>query len=1330
MTKNPLRAHLRSAYLVLALLALLWATESALLILAAPTFISQDVSISLHLALAGLSMLGLLFCLFKLARPQPLDARKDCFFSELPIAAVVVNRQGLICRLNSAAAALAGRPLPSLIGQPAHTWFHPPTPQTEACPLCQHIKTGQSLPTTDFAFAEQRWQQISLSPLPAQPDLCIQWHVDITRRKHQEQQVALAFDAAQLGYWDWDYVTGKHRVNQRWLDILGLRTEDLDEYVSDWAKRLHPDDKVRTRDLIDRHIASNTPYVIEFRMRHRDGHWVWIQGSGSVVERDPVSGQPTRLCGTHQDISERKQFEQNLLETYRTISQSPSLVVKWRADEGLPIEFATENAQALFGYAADRFSAGQLLYLNLVHPDDRATFVKDLAACRQQADCLEIVHPPYRIVTQDGAIKWVQDHKVLSRNDQGEIISFQGLITDITRQRQQANAIHNIISSASEHPSAAPLDNLTRLTRETLGADYTIIGEIAAKGTWHALSVCSRDKIEEPETHPALPQMCEQLLTGKACCHPQAVCFYFPDDAWLSQHDIQGLISIPLQNERQQTLGFVMALYRQSIPDPQFAEDILKLFAAQITLELKRTEAIEELAEQKQRLVEAQHISHIGDWQWLWTDNVISWSDEMYRITGTRRTNFIPTFASVLSQLVHVDDRNAFKSALQNADITRSLDLVHRIILSHGEIRHVHARGKIITDAQNRAIGMQGTLQDISERLTIEQHLQAAKQQAEKATQVKSEFLANMSHEIRTPMNAIVGLVELCLNSQLTSKQRDYLERVQSATHDLMTLIDDILDFSKMESGKLILTHSLFLLEDILRPVCSMMSELSERKLLELRVPDMGSAYPPLLGDPQRLKQILINLVGNAIKFTKKGYVEITLQEIDRSAEQIWLKFSVTDTGIGISEQQQRQLFRPFTQGDSSVSREFGGTGLGLVISKQLVEQMGGTLSVVSEKDSGSCFSFSVKLGIAASDSLAPRFPNIQPGPDTADLQHIRYARILLVEDNMVNRLVATELLAHAQLTVDTAENGEIALTQLKQQPYDCILMDVQMPVMDGYQATRQLRQLPEYATVPVIAMTANVLPEDRQKCLQAGMDDFIGKPILPDTLYATLVKWLKRDTPPHVAAASLQHNDNIPYLYGIDSSIGLLHTAGDKAVYRKILQKFADNQADSLQDIEQALASQNLEQARFITHTLKGLAGSLGAIALQSHLLRLEEALANHNPNVQNDSHLHKLCLQAKTELTKILDSIHSAQRCETAPKTNARPGLSDAAVREQLKVLLTKLQAFDSDADQQLELILSSVTDATWSNTLAPIKKQIAQYRFVDAAQALKPFLDNSAP
>lgn len=1270
----------------------------------------------------GLACVGIVTYLYQ--RRQffwsQLSTFADCY-DHIPQPVILVDSNGIIVTVNQAAARRINLTSAELAGQPVHDLFHPQTIGRHECLLCQRIEIGEELVATDFAFGNQHWQQISLSRLGNRTSNLIQFHIDISCRKQTEEQLELVIAGADLGVWDWDYRTGKRSVNQRWLDMLGLEGDELDRYVNDWDNQIHPDDRSKVQKLIAEHMTSGEPYVVEFRMRHKQGHWVWLQGSGAVVAYAPITGQPIRLCGTHQDISARKESENSLETTLKIINQSSSVVLEWLNVTGLPLTFATENAEKLLGHKIPHLLSGEIYYSNLIHPDDLENFSYELARYILDGDCNEILHQPYRIVTPDGNIKWLQDSKVVKRNDDGKAIYFQGLITDITRQKQQSSAIRNIIATVPEHRATSALDKLTLLAAESLGADYAMVTELITPPLARSLALCSDGSVVANIQYDISDTPCAEVANGKIRCHSDSAYKQFPSGHWLNKQDIQGYIGIPLNDGELRTFGYVVALYRKPISDPTLAKDVLKLFALQIASELERHRAILAIEDQKQRLLDAQSISHIGDWRWNLSDNRFSWSDEMYRITGTTPTGFTPNFANFLSQIIHPADREVFKASIHDASSNGIFDFKHRIVIA-GEVRHVRQRGKVIRDKQLKITDIQGTLQDITDRVRTEQNLLEAKRQAEQATKVKSEFLANMSHEIRTPMNAIVGLVELCLNTKLDSKQREYLQRVETASQSLMTIIDDILDFSKMEAGKLHIESIPFLLDDMLDQVYSTMSELSSRKGLLLIRPAPSQINQAVVGDPQRLRQILINLVGNAIKFTEHGEVRIALKEVKRSADQICLQFSISDTGIGMSGEKQAKLFQAFSQGDNSMTRHYGGTGLGLVICKQLIEQMGGNIHIDSQEGVGSTIGITVTLGIA--DPIAVSQSQRQrkyTAIGIGNYYKLHGARILLVEDNEVNRIVATELLEHAQMRVDFAENGKIALEKLQQKHYDCVLMDIQMPVMDGYQATRQLRTLDSCKDIPIIAMTANALNDDQNKCLHSGMNDFIRKPILPETLYTTLLKWLK----PFVTGNSAPHlSDPIAFLHGIDSNIGLKHTDGNRALYQKILKKFAENHAISMSNIEEAYNNGDFQHLKYLVHSLRSLTASLGAQHLTEHLQSIERALAN-DPNENNDppaigGHI----AEASEEMAKILSGIDKFLADERPPLT-PQPALGLNEIGGQLTRLIDKLRHFDSDADQVLDRILAGTKDQNLIAQLMPIKNHIEKYQFVDAIQTLEPLL-----
>ncbi|MBS0348679.1 MAG: response regulator [Proteobacteria bacterium] len=484
---------------------------------------------------------------------------------------------------------------------------------------------------------------------------------------------------------------------------------------------------------------------------------------------------------------------------------------------------------------------------------------------------------------------------------------------------------------------------------------------------------------------------------------------------------------------------------------------------------------------------------------------------------------------------VHPDDLAANTASiqrhLQGEQPLHEAEL--RCLTRTGDWRWILSRGKVVErDAEGRPLIMSGTHTDISDykhllseldrhrhhlqelveerTMQIEElnrQLERRSRQAETANQAKSTFLATMSHEIRTPMNAIVGLTHILQREPTSPRQGELLGRIGQAAAHLLEIINDILDLSKVEAGKLGIEQVDFRLDALLTSVSAQIAEKVNAKGLHYAI-DAPAMPEVLRGDVTRLTQMLLNYLSNAVKFTASGSVTLSVRCEERTASGVLLCFTVTDTGIGLTEEQQARLFQAFEQADGSTTRKYGGTGLGLAINRHLAQLMGGDTGVISREGLGSSFWFTARLGHGAKATDIPQPP--AAGDVLTCLRHRHAGRhVLLAEDEEVNQLVAGEMLADAGLTVDTANDGLQAVERARETPYSLILLDMQMPLMDGLAACQVIRALPLHRDTPILALTANAFREDRERCLAAGMDDFLSKPVDPVRLHASLLHWL-----------------------------------------------------------------------------------------------------------------------------------------------------------------------------------------------------------------------------
>jgi len=869
-------------------------------------------------------------------------------------------------------------------------------------------------------------------------------------------------------------------------------------------------------------------------------------------------------------------------------------------------------------------------------------------------------------------------------------------------------------------------------------------------------------------------------------------------------------------------------------------------------------EANRELRRLQERLSIALDSAQIGIWEFDALTKVETWDDRMYELFGIDKATAGDPHSEFAKGVLPEDLVKLREEIRLTMSGEIDYDTVYRVKRPDGKVRYIKGSGLVIRDQQGNPLKVIGANYDITELKDYEQNLHLAKEAAEAANQAKSDFLARMSHEIRTPMNAVIGMVHLALQTELTAKQRDYLKKAHAAANSLLDIINDILDFSKIEAGRMELEITDFAIDSLLQHVADVFAVKASEKGLELLFQVQPRVPSQLRGDPLRLRQILINLVGNAIKFSERGEIVVAIDVLQQTTEALCLTFAVSDQGIGMSCQESEKLFTSFTQADGSTTRKYGGTGLGLAICKRLVQLMRGEITVVSSPGQGSTFSFSAHFlptraepsqslaipewlqglsvlvvddspvsrdilgsilgtftlrttavasgeealasiraaeqpfalvlmdmelpginGIATSRAIfsetpADRQPRIimvtaygreelakeataagihgflvkpvakaalfdtilevfgHAVPRAHDLAagenllpHFPDADILLVEDNAFNQQVASELLAATGCRVTVAESGAAAVELAARHHFHLILMDIQMPDMDGYSAAQRIRASANLT--PILALTANALAEDRAKSLAAGMNDHLGKPIDPQQLYRTLRHWLPEGRPlPRQPSEERHDAEDLPPIPGIDSTAGLRCLGGYRRLYRELLQKFAVDHRGDLEALLSCRRQGETERARRLCHTLKGITGSIGASSLNKRLLALEKELTAADGEIEAEvavaaKELEDLCAHIALALEKTPGP-------RSAAASPAAPSPSDPGhLLRQLKALSVPLQ---QGKPRESSAILAELLAGNWpkdtAEELAALSLRIKKYRFKEAMAMAASLID----
>ena len=1190
--------------------------------------------------------------------------------------------------------------------------------------------------------------------LSGRPVLLVVWH-DLTERKkaeeverQREKRWLLALEASGDGVWDWDLETNRVFFSARWKAMLGHTENEISDDLDELDRRMHPDEKEAVYAEVKRHLKGEIAHFVkEHRLLCKNGSWKWILDRGMVVERFP-DGRPRRMIGTHADLTERRQMEERLRleqERFRAMSDASPVGI-FVTDVAGEATYLNDRLCKLAGMA-EAVALG-IGWVEALHPDDRQ---RTFSVWNQAVIDGGLFTHEHRFAHRDGRVVWV--HLMAApMHMAGKIVGYVGTISDITDRHLNDQRL---------------VDSLRRFDLVAAGAAIGIWETRFDPEKWQAQITKDLPFYWSPRFIEIMGYSADEFPMR---LEPWLQALY-PDDRELALAGVNECLAFGVPYNVEYRLRHKSGDYHWYHATGEAERDAQGRplrFAGSMSDITKRKRDEDLLEQARIQLLDAVGAIDAG-FAMFDADDCLVISNhrfaEIYGLSGGPSGDLqVPgtPYRGILAGIVH-------SGALQKLSVTSDSWISERLAEHQhpGSEQEFNVAGRWIRIAERRTAdgGIVSLHTDVTILKQAHDDMRQARDIAEQATCAKSDFLATMSHEIRTPMNGVIGMTSLLLDSELTPQQRDFAETVRTCGDNLLSLINDILDFSKMEAGHLRLEHISFSPRRLVEDAVALLAEQAQSKGLEL-VALIDAAVPSkLLGDPGRLRQVVLNLLSNAIKFTARGEVVLTLDRMPDSSGRLPLTLAIRDTGIGIPEHARDRMFKAFSQADSSTTRKFGGTGLGLVICQRLVTLMGGDIDFTSEVGVGTQFTCRIMLdpvkdedsplaspslvgkqvwligghplgrrvmrdqvlawGMHCDESENPddmvtwsvtkkpdllvidhdvrggglvvgkalsRYPNLAAVPKilvaTTGMRGMAAAaidsgfsgfltkplrqaqlfdcllvvldqrsrlvdhptsatptlvtrhtlaedtlrpRVLVVEDNVVNRQVAVAMLGKLGCLCDIATNGKEAVEATALQQYQIVFMDCQMPVMDGFAATTAIRHREGGdQRVRIVALTANAMSGDRERCLASGMDDYLAKPVgLSD--FSKAIERGRGVKIPLAPSMSTPTSSSEPIIDDV-ALRGLLE-AIDLDTVCSVIELMRNDATAVINELRQAAQANDVIALGRIAHRLKGSSGTLGMLQLQSLCQTLEQQ-ACHKKLINLDQQVTAIAVALSTAL------------------------------------------------------------------------------------------------